>query len=129
MTKGRDAERTLRQHYEAAGFECYHPPHAKYREADVFGLFDLLAFGHGKLEAAQVKASRDAAGIHDWFESASLYAEHLDDVVIAFAHQTDGCWRIARRTPGGYRWVHDGREQSDVDGLGLLEILRRQPPA
>jgi len=109
MGKGRDAEHELAERYEGAGYEVYMPPLAKYREQDVFGSFDILAFGHGRLEATQVKAGRDAAGIKQWFEEVPVYEEHITDLRLTFAHKTDDAWRIARTAQNGYEWVYDGR--------------------
>jgi len=109
MAKGRDAEKALAERYEQAGYETYLPPLAKYREQDVFGVFDILAFGHDRLEAVQVKAGRDAAGIQAWFEQATVYEEHIDGLRISFAHKTNDAWRLARTAQNGYEWVYDGR--------------------
>jgi len=124
MTDGRQAERDLAELYQQAGFEVYHPPRAKYREQDVFGVFDLLAFGHGRLEGVQVKAGRDAAGVIDWFDDVELYAAGVQGLTVAFAHRKEGCWRLARPSPAGYRWVYDGRESTDTHDDGILDVLR-----
>jgi hypothetical protein len=110
--------------YETAGYMTYLPPQAKYREQDVFGYFDVLAFGHDRLEAVQVKGSRDAVGIHQWFEDARVFEEHLTDLRLSFIHRTEGCWRLARSTVEGYQWVYDGREVSTDEDGPLLEVLR-----
>jgi len=125
MTDGRDAERELMEHYEAAGFECYQPPRAKYREQDVFGLFDVLAIGHTRLECIQVKAGRDAAGVISWFTDAQSLIGELRDVHPTFAHLKDGHWRLARARGDSYRWIYDGRPATETQSGDLADILRR----
>lgn len=120
-----DSETRAKDLYEAAGYEVYMPPIAKFREQDVFGLFDLLCFGHGRLECVQVKGGKKASGIIDWFDKASLYEEHLSDMRVTFLHRKEGAWRLARSTRDGYTWVHDGREDSDDDYPDLEELLQR----
>lgn len=123
MPKGRDAEKLAVDLYTTLGYETYLPPKAKYREQDVFGVFDLLAFGHDRLEAVQVKAGRDAAGIESWFDEARPYEEHLNDLRLAFHHRKDGAWRIARSTEDGWAWVYDGREEPEPHALRLRQVL------
>lgn len=118
-----DSERRAVDLYQEAGYETYLPPKAKYREQDVFGLFDLLAFGHGRLEAVQVKGGRDAAGIQDWFDHATVYEAHVRDLRLGFLHRKDGKWRLARSSPDGYRWVYDGRDQEAYPEAQLENCL------
>lgn len=123
MGKGRDAEKALLERYQAAGYQCYLPPLAKYREQDVFGLFDILAFGHDRLEAVQVKAQRDAAGIKGWFDQARVFEAHIDGLRIGFGHKTGEGWRFARTAADGYQWVFDGRPDCSIGPDGLEEVL------
>jgi Holliday junction resolvase-like predicted endonuclease len=123
--KGIEAERELKDAYESVGFEVYRPPKAKYRVQDIFGEFDLLCHGHDRVEAVQVKAGRDAAGIRDWFRRTEPYSETLTKLTRCFAHRKNGCWRLARPAASGYKWVYDGRPESDVYGRDLHEALRR----
>jgi len=119
-----DSENRAVDVYQQAGYQTYLPPHAKYREQDVFGLFDVLAFGHDRLEAVQVKGGRDAAGIRSWFEDARVYEEHIEGLRVTFLHRSEGAWKVARTAPGGYEWVYDGRETATDDDGPLLEVLR-----
>lgn len=124
MSKGRRYEKDALELYQEAGYHTYLPPHAKFREQDVFGLFDGLAFGHGRLEACQVKGGRDAAGINGWFEDARLFEDRLTDLRVTFLHRSEGAWRVARTASDGYQWVYDGRESATQDSGALLEVLR-----
>lgn len=124
MTDGRQAERHAVDRYQEAGYQVYLPPKAKYREQDVFGLFDLLAFGHDRLEAVQVKAGRDATGIKAWFRDARVFEERLTDLRVSFLHHKANEWRVARTAPDGYQWVYDARETPTGDADRLLEVLR-----
>jgi len=125
MTDGRDAERELKGHYESAGFEVYHPPKAQYREQDVFGEFDLICFGAGRLELVQCKAGRDAAGIRDWMDRTAQYEQVIDDCSRLFAHQKNEHWRLARPSGSGYRWIYDGRKHTDIFDRDITQALRR----
>lgn len=125
MAKGRDAERLAADVYEHEGYQTWIPPKAKYREQDVFGLFDIVAFGNNRLEFIQVKGGRDASGINSWFQQATTYEEHVRDLRVTFMHRTDDAWRIARSevsSADGYRWVYDGRN-SHSSPL-LEEVIR-----
>jgi len=125
MTDGRDAERELMGYYESAGFEVYHPPKAQYREQDVFGEFDLICFGAGRLELVQCKAQRDAAGIRDWMKRTAQYEQVLRDCSRLFAHRKDGHWRLARPSDAGYRWIYDGRPHTEIYDKEITQALRR----
>lgn len=124
MTKGSRTEEQAMDAYRAAGYDVYQPPKAKYREQDVFGLFDLLAFGHGRLEAVQVKTNR-VRGLKAWFNEAQLYDEHIDDLRLSYMvlHEGEG-WRLARPTAEGYEWAFDGREIAETPAPVLLDVLR-----
>jgi len=100
MTDGRGAEKRAKEVYEQAGYEVYLPPLAKYREQDVFGLFDLLCYRRGALVGVQVKASRHARGINDWMDAARPYQEHVGGLYVEFLHSHKGG---ARRTPTSSR--------------------------
>jgi len=123
MAKGREAERDVKDLFESLGHQVYQPPKAKYREQDVFGLYDLLAFGHGQLRAIQVKAGRDAAGIQDWFGHARTHEEHLADWTVLFVHVVEDSVRVAATAPDGYQWVYDGRADGRADSKALEEVL------
>lgn len=110
--------------YKKHGYETYLPPKAKYREQDVFGVFDLLAFGHDRLEAVQVKAGRDAAGIEEWFLNTRIYEEYIGDLRCTFMHRKDGAWRIARREGNDYQWVYDGRKGERHPQPLLRDVIR-----
>jgi len=124
MSSGREVEKLVADLYEEAGYETYIPPLAKYREQDVFGLFDILAFGHDRLEGIQVKSSRDAAGIKAWFRDARVLEEHVAGLRVSFVHRKGNAWRVARTDSDGYQWVYDGRETATDDDGPLLEVLR-----
>jgi len=123
MTKGRDTESAAVDLYETAGYETYLPPKAKYREQDVFGWFDILAFGHGRLTGVQVKTNR-ARGVTEFFEQATVYEEHLEDFAVAFLvlHEEEG-WKLYRTDEGGYHVAFDGREIDETPGECLPEVL------
>jgi Holliday junction resolvase-like predicted endonuclease len=125
MSDGRDAERELAGYYENAGFECYQPPKARYRQQDVFGEFDLIAFGAGRLEFVQCKAGRDAAGITDWFKRTEAYEQAIRDASRLFAHRKGEHWRLARPTGAGYQWVYDGRKHTEIFDQDITQALRR----
>lgn len=110
MSSGRGAEREAKAIYEDSGCRVYHPPKAKYREQDVFGLFDLLAYTGDGIEAVQVKSGRDAAGIEAWFEAARVFEDTVDGLQLAFLHRADTAWRYAVSTDSGYTWEFDGRD-------------------
>jgi len=107
---GRETEQIAMDLYQSHGYMTYQPPHAKYREQDIFGLFDVLAFGHSRLDGIQVKGGRDAAGIQDWFKDARVFERHIEDLRVTFMHRTQDSWRVARTTSDGYEWVFDGRQ-------------------
>lgn len=115
-SKGRQSELDAKDAYEAAGYRVYHPPKAKYREQDVFGLFDLWSY-HPQVGfvGTQIKTNR-AQGINAFFESAEPFRE-AENVRVEFLvrHEGDG-WRLAEATEGGYEWVYDDRD----DGNGEL---------
>lgn len=125
MTKGREAEQLAADAYQHVGYGTYVPPKAKYRQQDVFGLFDLLAFGHDRLEGVQVKASRDASGVNAWFKQTRPYEEHLRDFRCTFMHRKDDCWRVARRDGQTWKWIYDNRPGSDIDSPLFDEVLVR----
>jgi hypothetical protein len=110
---GRETEHEVEELLEDSGFETYLPPKAKYREQDVFGLYDILAFGLGRLYCIQVKGGRDASGITEWFEAASTHEEHVEDLFVQFWHKTDDGWRIAIPDGDSYTWVLDERDGAD----------------
>lgn len=122
MLKGRDAERAVGGHLEAAGFEVYQPPHAKFREQDVFGLFDLLAFGHGLLMGIQLKTGRDASGINQWARDARVYAETIAGFEPEFWHYGGDRLRRACLTAEGWEWYLEHEIQGRLDTDGALEI-------
>jgi len=124
MSRGRETEAQALTCYEKAGYMTYQPPKAKYREQDVFGLFDILAFGLDRLEAVQVKGGRDAAGIRSWFEDARVFEEHVEGLRLSFMHRTAEGWRLALTAPDGYQWVYDGRDVATDEDGPLLEVLR-----
>lgn len=121
---GRATEHLAVEDLQAAGYETFLPPKAKYREQDVFGLYDILAFGHGHLLGIQVKGGRDASGITEWFEDARVHAGHLSDFRVQFWHRADDAWRVAVPTPEGYTWEFDGRETAPSDSRSVAEVLR-----
>lgn len=111
---GRETEREVEDLLEESGFETYLPPKAKYREQDVFGLYDILAFGLGRLYCIQVKGGRDASGIEAWFEAASTHEEHVEGLFVQFWHRKEDAWRIAVPDGDSYLWVYDGRGGLDT---------------
>jgi len=125
MTDGRGAEKRAKEVYELAGYEVYLPPLAKYREQDVFGLFDLLCYRGDALVGVQVKASRHARGINQWMEDARDYQETVDSLYTDFLHSSAGGWRLARPTDDGWTWVYDGREHGAEATEALLDTLKR----
>jgi len=120
MTNGRGTEQHVAERFERAGCETWRPPKAKYRAQDIFGLYDLVAFGSGSLYLVQVKGGRDAAGIENWMRAACEHDKHLDDVQPAFVHVTDTGCRLAVPRRDGYAWVVDERPETD-SGLRRVE--------
>jgi len=125
MTDGRGAEKRAKEVYEQAGYEVYLPPLAKYREQDVFGLFDLLCYRRGALVGVQVKASRHARGINDWMDAARPYQEHVGGLYVEFLHSHKGGARLARPADDDWTWVYDGREHGEQARAALLDTLKR----
>jgi hypothetical protein len=124
MSTGKETESRAVDLYEAAGYETYRPPKAKYREQDVFGLFDLLAFGHGRLELVQCKTNR-ARGITEWSRKARVYEANLTDVRVRFAVLFEGeGWKLYYPTADGYQVAYDGRECQDTPTAALREVLQ-----
>lgn len=124
--KGRETEKLAKRAYEDAGYtHVYHPPKAKYRNQDVFDLFDLLAYHPDDgLHFAQVKTNR-SAGITSWFPNTE-FIQQLPATTVEFVvlHEGSG-WRLARPADDGYQWVYDGRSDGE-DELheGLTAALR-----
>jgi len=125
MTDGRGAEKRAKEVYEQAGYEVYLPPLAKYREQDVFGLFDLLCYRNDAVVGVQVKASRHARGINDWMQQARDYQETVDGMYVEFLHSSAGGWRLARPTDDDWTWAYDGREHGAEATQALLGTLKR----
>jgi hypothetical protein len=123
MAKGRQAERDVCELLDQVGYEYYHPPKAKFREQDVFGLYDILAFGYGHILAVQVKGSSTASGITSWFQSARVFERRLQNWTVLFIHCTEGTIRVAGLSQDGYRWLLDGREHDRPDHRLLEEVL------
>jgi len=124
MSRARQVEQDALDLYEQAGYEVYQPPKAKYREQDVFGLFDLLAFGHGRLVCVQVKAQDRNRGITEWFDRARPYEEHLTDVTVEWLLWGPEGIRLYRTDSEGYQVAYDGREIEETPGDIVEEVLR-----
>jgi len=86
---GRETEDRALDVLQHHGYQTYQPPKAKYREQDVYGISDILAFGHGHELRVQVKGGRKAAGINEWAEQARVMDEHLDDIRHQLWHRKD----------------------------------------
>lgn len=124
-SKGRDTEQAAVELYEAAGYEVYQPPKAKYREQDVFQSFDLLAFGHGRLIGTQVKTNR-ARQVADWFDTATVYEEHVTDFQVEYLVLFEEAgWKLYRPDEDGYQVTFDGREIEETPAEELAAVLRR----
>jgi len=120
---GRETEQIAMDLYESNGYLVYQPPHAKFREQDVFGLFDLLAFGDGRLDCIQIKGGRDASGIRDWFSHARVFEEVIGELRITFMHRSQDSWRVARTDDGGYAWVFDGRQGTNGTPASVDSVI------
>lgn len=123
---GKTSERKAESVYNTAGYRTWTPPKAKFREQDVFGLFDILCLGHGQLRAVQVKTNA-ARGIEKW----STDAGHVEDVVDGLnaemiVRYPDEGWRLLQPTDGGYTVVFDGREIDETPATSLVDILSCQ---
>lgn len=123
MPTGRDAEQYVADRLEDAGYETYIPPKAKYRGQDIFGEWDILAFGRSELLAVQVKSGRDASGVNAWFEDNRQYAERILDLRILFVHVVDTDLRVACRTPDGWKWIIDERDDNGLPTDDFESIL------
>jgi len=124
MNTGKETEQAAVDLYEQAGYETYRPPKAKYGEQDVFGLYDLLAFGHDRMVGVQVKTNR-ARGVTEWFDTATVHEEHLRDFAVAFLVLFEGeGWKLYRTAPDGYEVAYDGRETEATPGDCLPEVLQ-----
>lgn len=124
MTKGHDTEQAAVDLYEGAGYETWTPPKAKYREQDVFGWFDILAFGHGELVGVQVKTNR-ARGVTEYFEQATVYEEHIDDLRVDFIVLFEGeGWKVYQSDTDGYEVAYDGRESRETPGEAFPGVLQ-----
>jgi hypothetical protein len=104
---------------------AWQPPKAKYRSQDIFGLYDLLCVGLGRVVAVQCKTN-GARGIEDWSEDVW----HIDDSIdgwhseYAVRYPGEG-WRILRPDAGGYTVAFDGREIDDTPAEAMRDVLRR----
>jgi len=123
MGKGTRREQQACDIYEAAGFETYRPATVQYGENDIYGLFDLIAFGaHPEpYHYVQVKSNR-AAGINQWAENALHFATEDVRVRMLVCHDNEG-WRALDPVPGGYNVVYDGRDNEQNMGDGLTAFL------
>lgn len=118
-SKGRETEFRAVDIWKSIG-EIYHPPSAKYRNQDVFELFDLLVYRAGELHGIQLKTNA-ARGVTNWFHDVQRYRPAFNHVAFAVLHEQQG-WRLARpeetgpvnqigeNPTDGYEWVFDGRE-------------------
>jgi Holliday junction resolvase len=122
---GRELERELMTTIEACGFDVWQPPKAKYAEQDIFGLYDLLAFGHSQLLAVQCKGGRDAAGVHDWFDVTRPHVETLPRFRPLFVHRAGSAWRVAEHDAVGWSWQYDGRQDEQQVTPDLIELLQQ----
>jgi len=125
MTKGRDTESHAVDLYERAGYETYLPPKAKFREQDVFGWFDILAFGHGRMIGVQCKTNR-ADGVTEYFGEATVYEEHITDLRVEFLvrFESQG-WKLYRAAGSEYTVAFDGREVAETPSPELIEVLQQ----
>lgn len=122
---GRETEKDAIELYERAGFEdVYLPPLAKFRNQDVFELFDVLAFHPDRgLYADQIKTNR-VDGITAWFERATRFEKALCDLSVGFMVKVeDSGWRRAEPDEDGYTWVCDERDGDGAMGDGVVEYL------
>lgn len=116
MTPTQRALKLMRElGYQAAIVERWNP-HAKIRQ-DLFGVFDILAVGGGKIRgvqvssgsnhAARVRKIREWAGLRDWLACGG----------------TAEVWTWAKRGPRGKpkRWTLR-QETVDLSGLTNKEI-------
>jgi len=124
MSKGTRREREAQQLYEAAGYWAYRPATVQYGENDVWGLFDILSFGHGELRMIQVK-SNGARGIREWSEAARPFQNQLHNVRVEYAVPYDGeGWRLIGIDEDGHHTLYDERDEDCAMGNGLIEYLK-----
>jgi len=117
-SKGRETELRAVEIFKSLG-EIYHPPHAKFRNQDVFadsgfGGFDLLIYYNDHLEGIQIKTNQ-TSGITNWFNRVGRFRPAIEPGY-AVLHEGQG-WRVARygddpddHYTDGYTWTFDGRE-------------------
>jgi len=124
MRRGQETEAAAVDLYEAAGYQVWTPPKAKYRAQDVFGLFDLMAFGHDRLEGVQVKTSK-GRGITQWCEEARPFEEHVEDFRVRFVVlYPDEGWRLYELDEDSYTCVCDGREIDETPAPVLVDEVK-----
>lgn len=129
-SKGRETESSAVDLYERAGFETYRPPYAKFAEQDVFGLWDILAFGHDSLIGCQVKTNR-ATPLAEFFRESEAYREHVGIVPHFIVLYEGEGWKLylpsdpvdADEPGADYRVAFDGRETEPIPDAQLIEIL------
>jgi len=126
--KGKAREQAFAELLEAVNYTTWRPPKAKFREQDVFGIYDVLAHKQGLLYGCQVRSR--AAGITEYFESAAeffpplvpLYAVYVD-VDGADAEDEPIAWRLATQDREGYHWAVDERGMEVDAGEQVREWL------
>jgi len=129
MTKGQDTEDKAQALYQSAGYMAWQPPKAKYRSQDIFGLYDLLCVGLGRVVAIQCKTN-GARGIRGWSEDASMLDDSIEGWHSEYAvRYPDEGWRILRPTGDGYETAYDGREIDETPADLLRSVLRREDTA
>lgn len=130
--KGKRRERWAGELYERAGYEEFRPEESQYGPTDIYGLFDLLALGHGQPRLAQVRSEAKGMGPH--FEEAHERFPHAlvhFDYLVVYPghggpHPTPRRWRLFHHDgEGGYNELVDERDDDwEADGEGVVSVLR-----
>lgn len=130
MSKGKRRERQADDIYADAGYVTFRPPRTKYDETDIFGLFDLLAIGHGHVRLIQVKGTSSNVAYGPWFEAVKGWVHDnvrrpprslVHDFVICYDREG---WRLIGEGGDGPETFVDERELDCNMGDGLREYLR-----
>jgi arabinogalactan endo-1,4-beta-galactosidase len=125
MTKGDETEDLAQSIYQAAGYRVWTPPKAKYRSQDIFGLYDLLCVGLGRVVAVQCKTN-SGRGIQAWSDDAWCLDKAIESWHSEYAvRYEDEGWRILRPDSEEYHTAFDGREIDETPAPLLRDVLRR----
>lgn len=130
MSKGKRRERQAAELYQQAGYATYRPQESQWGETDMYGLFDMLAIGHGETRLVQVKATSSRVPYTGWFDSVEKWVTEsgirppysmYHDFLICYDNEG---WRLIGETQEGPETLVDERDSTDKMGKGVVEWLQ-----